>query len=390
MDQRRFKWASSLEEVLSDFDALQLFQSWMGVDDDSSEHPLRLHYAIIAYRAMLSRNDPRVMQLAREIYNKFLRPKSGLCAFIDPIIRERVGQCLRQSTICPPNLFDECLPSIDTFLRRQHAIFVSSHEFLDKFNSSLCLDDQAPSCSSNTTHKSSSTNRSSRKGQHEHVVPTLTADMLKRSQRDREAMVPAGTTSQRLFRPVSKLPYIGGQAQPSKNGSAASSAFSSESTGRTVGSGETSNSMKLLREDQRRMNHSVMKGADDISRNRKIVKPISSNHPRHDTAEERRNFAELLQRKLQALELRYRQEESIKEQIERINSARQKGVKTSTRELIGSTLGCNDSLLLLEAEAVDADEELENYYRLKLADFNSSVNNSGQLSPHLASQSLRT
>jgi len=71
---------------------------------------------------------------------------------------------------------------------------VTSHEFLDKFNSSLCLDDQAPSCSSNTTHKSSSTNRSSRKGQHEHVVPTLTADMLKRSQRDREAMVPAGTT----------------------------------------------------------------------------------------------------------------------------------------------------------------------------------------------------
>jgi len=64
--------------------------------------------------------------------------------------------------------------------------------------------------------------------------------------------------SQRLFRPVSKLPYIGGPAQPSKNGSAASSAFSSESTGRTVGSGETSNSMKLLREDQRRMNHSVM------------------------------------------------------------------------------------------------------------------------------------
>jgi hypothetical protein len=37
----------------------------MGVDDDSSEHPLRLHFAIIAYRAMLSRNDPRVMQLAR-------------------------------------------------------------------------------------------------------------------------------------------------------------------------------------------------------------------------------------------------------------------------------------------------------------------------------------
>uniref|UniRef100_A0A1I8AW15 RGS domain-containing protein n=1 Tax=Meloidogyne hapla TaxID=6305 RepID=A0A1I8AW15_MELHA len=195
MEQRRFKWATSLEEVLSDFDALQLFQSWMGVDDDSSEHPLRLHFAIIAYRAMLSRNDTRVMQLAREIYNKFLRPKIGLCAFIDSTIRERVGQRLRQSTACPSDLFDECLPSLDAFLRRQHALFVSSHEFLDKFNSSLFLDDQAPSCSSDI-HKSSLANRSSRKGQQhkDHIVPTLTADMLKRSQRDREAMVPAGTT----------------------------------------------------------------------------------------------------------------------------------------------------------------------------------------------------
>lgn len=52
-----------------------------------------------------------------------MRPKSGLCAFIDPTIRERVGQRLRQSSVCPPDLFDECLPSLDTFLRRQHALF---------------------------------------------------------------------------------------------------------------------------------------------------------------------------------------------------------------------------------------------------------------------------
>jgi hypothetical protein len=366
MDKRKFKWATSLEEVLNDFDALQLFQSWMGVDDDSSEHPLRLHFAIIAYRAMLSRNDPRVMQLAREIFNKFLRPKSGLCAFIDPSIRERVGQRLRQSVVCPSDLFDECLPSLDIFLRRQHALFVSSHEFLDKFNSSLCLDDQAPSCSS-STHRTLPTNRTSRKGQqqNEHIVPTLTADMLMRSQRDREAMVPVGTTS-RLFRPVSKLPYVGGHAQPSKNDSTASSAFSSDSFGRTVGgSGEATISLRAIREEQRRTNQPVVKTTDDNSRllNRKVGRPTSSNHPRHDTAEDRQNFAELLQRKLQALELRHRQEESIKEQIERINIARQKNAKTSTRELIGgSTVGCtNDPLLLLEAEAVDADEELEVY-----------------------------
>ena len=109
--------------------------------------------------------------------------------------------------------------------------------------------------------------------------------------------------------------------------------------------------------------HIFQKATDDNIKNlnRKVGKPFSNNHPRHETTKDRKNFAELLQRKLQALELRHRQEESIKEQIERINLARQKNAKTSTRELIGgSSGGCaNDSLLLLEAEAVDADEELE-------------------------------
>lgn len=148
--QRNIKWATRLEEVLSDFDALQvcsagvemlpvhssplslpippmqLFQSWMGVDDDSSEHPLRLHFAIVAYREMLAREDPRAGQLAREIYNKFLRPKTGLCDFIEPPIRERVGQRLRQQNGKPPaDLFSECQAPLDTFLRRQHAIFGS-------------------------------------------------------------------------------------------------------------------------------------------------------------------------------------------------------------------------------------------------------------------------
>ena len=143
LQQRQMKWATRLEEVLADFDALQvlhiaqpianvqwhflfqLFQSWMGVDDDSSEHPLRLHFAIVAYREMLARNDPRAPQLAREIYNKFLRPKSGLCAFIEPNIRERVAQRLRHTagTSTAADLFDECIAPLETFLRKQHALF---------------------------------------------------------------------------------------------------------------------------------------------------------------------------------------------------------------------------------------------------------------------------
>lgn len=96
----------------------------MGVDDDSSEHPLRLHFAIVAYREMLAKADPRALQLAREIYNKFLRPKSGLCAFIEPTIRERVAQRLRHiGPSTAVDLFDECMAPLETFLRKQHALF---------------------------------------------------------------------------------------------------------------------------------------------------------------------------------------------------------------------------------------------------------------------------
>jgi hypothetical protein len=124
----------------------------------------------------------------------------------------------------------------------------------------------------------------------------------------------------------------------------------------------------------------------------------SANQFRHDSDEGRHQFAEQLQRKLQTLQLRHRQEESVKEQIERINSARQKGTKQSARELIAaSAAGANDSLLALgmddSAAGADADEELETYYRQKMAtgqDSNSSAANSAGQTPPLVPLSRRT
>lgn len=110
----------------------------MGVDDDSSEHPLRLHFAIIAYKEMVSNNDKRYAQLANDIYNKFLRPRFGLCAFIDIGIREQTGRKISQiySGENPETVFNLCGPPLDTFLRKQHTLFVNSPEFWNFFNAS--------------------------------------------------------------------------------------------------------------------------------------------------------------------------------------------------------------------------------------------------------------
>lgn len=143
-----------------------------------------------------------------------------------------------------------------------------SHEFLDKFNAALSS--LGPGCSSNSQQQSTPARQSSRK-QHE-TRPTLTADTLLRSQKEREAMVPTGETrfhhpspppdvtqidpmfSQRLFKPVSRFPYVA-QAQPSKNDSAVSSSFSSDAN--RARSGE-SYSLRMARDEQKRINPQLM------------------------------------------------------------------------------------------------------------------------------------
>uniref|UniRef100_A0A915CVG6 RGS domain-containing protein n=1 Tax=Ditylenchus dipsaci TaxID=166011 RepID=A0A915CVG6_9BILA len=174
-------WSERLENVLNDYDALNLFKSWMGVDEDSSEHPIRLHFAIIAYKDMVDKKDPRCLQLAKDIYNKFLRQKIGLCAFVEPPVRESIGRKMRQL-------------GNGGKLAKQHALFVSSQEFLDFFNSSLTLQDIPEGGNGTGQHASTSKNVSGqRKSRRCHgevgtgaAVPRLTATSLMRSQRDRE------------------------------------------------------------------------------------------------------------------------------------------------------------------------------------------------------------
>jgi hypothetical protein len=65
--------------------------------------------------------------------------------------------------------------------------------------------------------------------------------------------------SQRLFKPVSRFPYVG-QAQPSKNDSAVSSSFSSEANRARGGGGGAggSYSLRMVRDEQKRINPQLM------------------------------------------------------------------------------------------------------------------------------------
>ncbi|KAL3117997.1 hypothetical protein niasHT_005240 [Heterodera trifolii] len=389
-------WAVRLEEVLNDFDALQCFQSWLGVDDDSTEHPLRLHFAIIAFREMSASGDARSFQLAKEIFNKFLLPRVGLCDFIGASIRERIGQRLKREQ-ADEDLFDECLAPLDTFLRRQHAIFVQSQEFLDFFNEFCFRNQQKPSTSTDeqpmpmlssplpaTIWHQNSIRRSRRRDSAGKAPQPLTADSLLRSQWEREAIIPAGGAG--LFKPVSKFPYMG-QTNASKKDSAVSSSFSSEANRRGVTAGANvpggggTHSLRQLREGQRRANQQqkthllrAFPKPDIFLRESSAGMPPNC----HETAQGRRDFAEKLAQKLRHVELQHQQDESVNRQIDRINSARQRDTKTSTRELIIAGVAA-DPLLLDATAADDADDDVENYFRRRMMD--SSSNNSAQQSP---------
>lgn len=130
----------------------------MGADDDSSEHPIRLHFAIKAFCECIKKCDLRSAPLAREIYIKFLKPSTGLCAFIRLEVREeierRVANFLKSPEIFMPNLFEPCLPDLYKFLRHQHALFIASQEFVDFYNAAISFNETASDSVTSTRTKS--------------------------------------------------------------------------------------------------------------------------------------------------------------------------------------------------------------------------------------------
>lgn len=48
--EERHWWSQKLENVLEDRDALEAFKKWMKNESSLAEHPINLHFAIIAYK----------------------------------------------------------------------------------------------------------------------------------------------------------------------------------------------------------------------------------------------------------------------------------------------------------------------------------------------------
>lgn len=143
-------WAKSLEHVLDDREALDLFINWLSScenDDGVNLNAIKFYYAIRGYKNKLAeiQSGPPgdvegasrdVRRLAYEVYHVFIRETGEKhCRFIRPEIREEVRAAVKNTTGLPhQQLFDECEAQVMMVLRTQHAAFGQSDELLAAIN----------------------------------------------------------------------------------------------------------------------------------------------------------------------------------------------------------------------------------------------------------------
>ncbi|KHN80096.1 Axin-like protein 1 [Toxocara canis] len=78
----RHRWSQKLENVLEDRDALEAFKRWMKAESPLVEHPINLHFAIIAYKNMCAAKNMRAAELARNLHQKYVSINTGVCSFL--------------------------------------------------------------------------------------------------------------------------------------------------------------------------------------------------------------------------------------------------------------------------------------------------------------------
>uniref|UniRef100_A0A1I7Y1W9 RGS domain-containing protein n=1 Tax=Steinernema glaseri TaxID=37863 RepID=A0A1I7Y1W9_9BILA len=348
---KRTEWSERLENVLNDGDAVKAFIRWMQNDTVTSEHPINLHFANIAFKKMLADGDKRSARLARDIYNKYLCLERGLCSFLPEEERAQIGQKLERLGDRKPSkdLFEPIIPHVDSFLRSQHALFVRSDEFLEMFN---C--EQEPSTSAAYSGVPSTMPPPSMPPPHpprgkskkaESSAPTLTAELLIRSQQARESALGASAV-EKMYPPANKYPYVC-MATTSKHDSAVSSSFSSDANGQKV-------PLKALREEQIRGNPTT----HTLARVEKHHDPNACSF-KHNTIEGRRAFARLLTDKLKLLLARERNEAHLA-QIEQ---------SSMTARDVMAVAWQHDK----ETTKIEEDDDVEKYVRNRMANDSSKV-----------------
>lgn len=351
--------------MLEDRDALEAFKRWMKAESPLYEHPINLHFAIIAYKNMCAKQNVRAAELAKKLHQKYVSVNTGVCSFLQDGLRREVSSRVHSLSASDPDstVFDVLISPVEQYLRQQHAQFVCSEEFLDAYNRSE--DFLAVHPMSSTTQKpprisslmTPTPTRKPRKNAHQ---PTLTAEMLLKTQYDRENTL-GESELEKLYPPVVKAPYVC-NATTSKNDSAVSSTFSSDANGQN-----TTMKLSTIREEQLRGNPATHTLA-------RVERPDCTTVPTHCTEEGRRAFANLLIDKLNVLSARRRRNDVMSQQLRDIESR-----KCSAREVVKE----------VEPNAGEEEDELERYVRQRMADDSSKPSPSYHSPDSFNAHSLR-
>lgn len=332
------RWSQKLEYVLEDRNALEAFIKWMKSESSLAEHPIRLHFAIIAYRDMCAKKHARTVELGKNLHQTYVSLKTGLCTFLPEELRNEISA--RVHSLSPtdpdPTVFDGLLPHIDHFLRKQHAQFVSSEEFFELYNQ---VEDTSlkppriplfPGGFRMKPRKSSST----------HQQPTLTAEMLLKTQHVRENTL-GESEVEKLYPPIVKMPYVC-NATTSKNDSAVSSTFSSDANNQNAVV-----KLSTIKEEQLRGNPATL----TLARVEKLDGLSNFNHSSDDG---RRAFAAAVIEKLNVLYAHQKRNDTTCQQLHNIDSR-----KCSAREVVVNSV---------EPSVAEDDDELDRYLKEKMAD----------------------
>ena len=134
-DQNKSKVNPTLEDILSDREALDCFRAWIIDDPMRSPDALDLHFAILGFKRAIERHEDNSLTIAAQLHRRFISLKSGSCDFIPSTIRvdisNKVHGCVSKHQNPPANLFDQVQEYVWIQLRRQHALFICSAEFSD-------------------------------------------------------------------------------------------------------------------------------------------------------------------------------------------------------------------------------------------------------------------
>ncbi|VDN06272.1 unnamed protein product [Thelazia callipaeda] len=353
--EERHRWSQKLENVLEDRDALEAFKKWMKNESSLAEHPINLHFAIIAYKNMCAVRNARAAELARNLHQKYISIKTGVCSFLREDLRREISFRVHALSACEPDptVFDSVIPLVEQYLRQQHAQFVCSEEFIDFYN-------RVEEFTSKPSRIFSSSLSSRKQRKSFSCQPTLTAEMLLKTQHERETTL-GESEVEKLYRPLMKVPYIC-NATTSKNDSAVSSTFSSDANGQ-----HPSVKLSTIREEQ-------LKGNPATHTLARVERVDGGSVVTHCTEEGRRAFAAILIEKLNVLSARRKRNDVMSQQLRAIESR-----KCSAREVV------ND----VEPTAAEEDDELERYVRQRMADDSNKPSPSYHSPDPLNAHSLR-